>query len=198
MKTAIGALRLTAIALTLSLHVESQTPGKPPSWMGLSVGSTKSGVSQALLAEYLQIVSKYNTTGAEWWKDFEKTILPEDRTRLEQIYQQMSVDQQNKQKVAFIKTPQPLKKVIPSDKEVTAWKNENVYGVWIDGKKINNFVLDHYANSDFEQVNVSKLYGAAKRNKKYAYQVNLMTKAYYRRYYEQTIGSSRIRMVFRD
>lgn len=192
-------LLLTSIALTASFNVKSQTNPKfkPPSWVGIPIGSTKEGASQELMNEYSTIVSKYGDTGDQWWTKFEKNISAADRGRLEQIFKRMSVNQQAKQKVAFIKPPQPLKKVIPTDKEFSTWKNENVYGVWIDGKKIKNSVLNGYTNTDFEQVFVSKLYGAAKLNKKYSYQVDLMTKQYYRKYYEQITAKRSNQMVFR-
>jgi hypothetical protein len=194
------AVLLPFFTLTISLHAKSQTSPKlkPPSWVGIPVGSTRDGASQAQLKEYSAIVSKYGDTGRQWWIKFEQNVSMEDRNRLEQLFKQMSMDQQNVQKVAFVKTTKPLEKVIPSGKEFTAWINGNVYGVWIDGKRVDNAVLNHYQNTNFEQVTVSKLYGAAKRNKNYFYQVNLMTKAYYRKYLEQAEAKREIQMVFRD
>ena len=183
--------------LTVSIIAKSQTPPKPPAWVGVSIGSTKEGVSQLLLSEYSTIVSKYNTTGKEWWKDFEKNILKEDRNRLEQIFKQMSSEQQATQKIAFVQPPPPLKKVNASEREFNDWKNADVYGVWIDGIKVDNAVLNKYKNTEFDQASVSKLYGVAKRNKRYSYQVTLMTREYYRKYYEQTIARGGTRMVFR-
>jgi bla regulator protein BlaR1 len=199
MKTTISVLLLTIIMLTHSFEAKSQTNPKtqPPSWVGVSIGSTTKGVSQELMTEYSIIVSNYDTTDKEWWKNFEKTISTEDWNRLEQIFKQMSLEQQAMQKVAFIKAPSPLKKVVPSDKEFNSWKNSNVYGVWIDEKKVSNAVLNKYKSSDFDQVFVSKLYGVAKQNKKYSYQVDLMTKDYYRKYYEQSIAKGGSRLVFR-
>ena len=109
----------------------------------------------------------------------------------------MSIEQQAQQKVAFIKAPQPLKKIVPSNEEYNSWKNANVYGVWIDGKKVDNAILDKYKNMDFDQVTVSKLYGVAKHDKKYNYQVDLMTKDYYQKYYEISLAKGGSRMVFR-
>ncbi len=199
MKTAISVLLLTIIMLTHSLEAKSQTnpKTKPPSWVGVSVGSTTKGVSQELMTEYSIIVSKYDNTEKEWWKNFQKIISTEDWNRLEQIFKQMSLEQQAMQKVAFIKAPPPLKKVVPLDKEFNSWKSPNVYGVWIDGKKVGNAILNKYKSSDFDQVFVSKLYGVAKQNKKYSYQVDLMTKDYYRKYYEQSIAKGGSRLVFR-
>ena len=190
---------LTAMTLTTSQRAKSQTEpeNRPPAWVGITIGSTKEGASQVLMDEYSEIVSKYGDTGKQWWRKFKENISAEDQRRLEQIFKQMSVEQQAKQKVAFIKPPQPLKKITPSDKEFKAWTNENVYGVWIDGKKVDNSILNKYSSADFEQVTVSKLYGAAKQNKNYSYQVGLMTKDYYRKYSKQTLTRKENQMVFR-
>ena len=190
---------LAAILMTVSQKVYSQTDtsNRPPSWVGTTVGSTKEGASQTLMSEYAQIVSKYDITGKQWWIKFKENISADDRSRLELIYKQMNVEQQRRQKVAFIKPVPALKKVVPTDKEFQAWKDKQVYGIWINGKKVGNDILDEYSNTDFEQVTVHRLYGAAKRNKIYSYQVNLMTKTYYRSYYLKTTSKKENLMVFR-
>lgn len=197
MKKAI-CIFLAALITMTSQKVTSQTDNshKPEPWAGVSIGSTKDGVSPELLKEYSQIVSKYGSEGDKWWIKFKEDISIEDQNRLEQIYKQMSLEQQGKQKVKFIKSSEPPKEKIPTEKEFTAWKNKNVYGVWIDGKKIDNAVLNNYSNTDFMHAGVSRLYGAAKRNKIYAYQVNLTTKEYYRKHNEQSKAKSGNRMVF--
>ena len=97
-------LLLIIFTLTYSIKAKSQPDPKPPPWAGIPIGSTKKGVSQELLTEYSTIVSRYVIKEKEWWKDFERNILTEDRNRLEQIFKQMSLDQQATQKVAFIKS----------------------------------------------------------------------------------------------
>ena len=186
------------MTLTISQNVKSQTDTatRPPSWVGITIGSTKEGASEVLMNEYSEIVAKYGVTGNQWWTRFKETISGEDRNRLEQIFKQMSVEQQARQKVLFIKSTQPLRKVTPSEKEFNGWKNGKVYGVWINGKKVENSVLNNYTNNDFEQVTVSKLYGAAKRNKIYSFQVNLMTSDYYQNYYKQIMSKQENQMVF--
>ncbi len=200
MKTAIFSLLLTAGLITTTLHATSQSPlgEKPPAWIGLPVGYTKEGASRDLMNEYADIVEKYGTTGELWWAKFEKNISPPDQRRLEQIFKQMNATQQSKQKIAFIKAPQPLKKIIPTNDQLKEWKNETIYGLWIDGKRTKNYALEHYVNTAFEHVTVSKLYGAAKQNKTYSYQVNLMTKDYYRKYNSQTTNKHKNKMVFRS
>ena len=170
---------------------------KPPSWVGQYVASTKTGVTNKLLTAYDSIVAKYDTRSERWWETFQTAISKNDRQRLREIFGAMSVEQQAKQKIAFIKAPQPLKQITPAVSQFNSWKNENVYGIWIDGKKVSNAILNNFTNSDFKQVTISKLYGAARKNKKYAYQVNLMTDACYQLYYNQTIANNQSKMVFR-
>lgn len=199
MKAIILFLLLANIMLVNSFEARSQgnPKPKPPSWVGNSIGSTTEGVSKELMTEYATLIAKYKTPVKQWWKDFQKNISPKDRNRLEEIFKHMSLAQQAEQKVAFIKPPPPLKKVVPSGKELASWKNPKVYGVWIDGKKVSNAVLDQYENTDFHQVFISKLYGAAKHNRTYSFQLDLMTKNYYQKYYEQSIAKGGSQLVFR-
>lgn len=81
--------------------------------MGVSLGSTKEGACGDLMKEYATILEKYGTTGKLGWTKFEKNISSFEQQRLEQIFKQMSIAQQSKQKVAFIKPPPPLKKLYP-------------------------------------------------------------------------------------
>lgn len=57
-------------------------------------------------------------------------------------------------------------------------------------------MLNNYTANHFAQVFVSKLYGAAKKNKSYSYEVNLMIKDYYQVYYDRTIVDKSNTMVF--
>lgn len=180
-----------------ALAATSHGQQKPPSWVGQYIASTKSGVTNELLTAYSNIVATYDTSSEKWWETFQTAISKNDRETLEEIFRSMSVEQQAKQKVAFVKSPQPLKQITPSIGQLISWKNENVYGIWIDGKKTPNAGLNNFTNSDFKQVSISKLYGAAKKNKKYAYQVDLMTDACYQRYYNQTVAGNQSKMVFR-
>lgn len=200
MKTSIFSLLLTAGVLTTTLHATSQLTSKQniPPWIGVSVGSTKKGASQDLMKEYAAIVRKYGTTGELWWTKFEENISKADQRRLEQIFKQMSATQQSKQKVAFIKPPPSIKKIVPTHAQLNAWKNDKTYGLWIDGKRTKNATLERYVHAAFAHVTVSKLYGAAKQNKSYSYQVNLMTNEYYRNHNEQIIPKNETKMVFRS
>ena len=75
----------------------------------------------------------------------------------------MSIAQQAAQVIVFTKAPSPLSKEVPTVKQFDQFKNPNVYGVWIDGKKVTSKALNNYKNTDFSQVYVSKLHGTAKK-----------------------------------
>jgi hypothetical protein len=77
-----------------------------------------------------------------------------------------------------------------------SWKNAGLYGVWINDKRVKNTVLDKYSNTDFTTAYVIKLYGLAKKNVRYLYRVNLMTKDHYQQYYDKTTADAGNMMVF--
>jgi bla regulator protein BlaR1 len=146
--------------------------------------STQEGVTKELLNEYEQIVN--NSKNEKGFPIFSK-FSDADKSRLETIYLLMSKNQQAKQMVIFMPATPPLPKVVPTVAQIESWKNSKIYGLWIDNKRVNNSELKKYKNTDFAQAFVSKLYGAAKKNVTYNFQVNLMTTKEYESYYRKTI-----------
>lgn len=186
---------VAALAFMLCVKVSAQdtvatAPGQPQEkdtlatkpWVGLLLGSTKEGVPAALLQEYAAIIDKYRKPGKSWWNELYRNISPADKARMETIFQQMNQAQQGEQTVVFIKSAPPLPRIVPTTKQFESFKNPAAYGVWINDEKVSNSALDKYANTDFAQVFVSRLYGAARKHVSYMYQVNLMTKSYYQKY----------------
>jgi hypothetical protein len=88
-------------------------------------------------------------------------------------------------------------KAVPNKQQFEALKNAAIYGVWVDGKKVNNAGLNKYSNTDFDHIFISKLYGAAKKNKTYTHQANLMTHTYYQEYYNSSINNKKYSMAVR-
>jgi len=167
-------------------------------WLAKPIGFTKEGVSQELLNEYDALVNKYfNDTDDHPGEKFE-TVSETDRARMEEIFKQMSLDQQNRQKLAFLKPPKPLPKQVPSKEQFEKFKNPRVFGIWIDDKKVPNSALNNFANTDFSHVFISKLRGAAKKGRTYTHQVDLMTNDHYKQYFEQTIKNKRSNMAYRS
>ena len=94
--------------------------------------------------------------------------------------------------------PNPMSvpsKKIPTSKELDNWKNSNIYGVWLDDKRINNTDLNNYKPNDFSLYYVSKLEKNAINYGKHFYQVNLYTNEDYTERYKngiQPLGESAI------
>ena len=166
-------------------------------WAGMFAGGTKEGVSQELLDEYQSIIRRAKTEDMRG-SDSRKKIPQIDKERLKAIFKKMSRAQQEQQAIVFLKPTPPLPRVVPTEKQFEKFKNEKVYGLWIDEKKVANSILNNYNTKDFAQVFISKLSGAAKKNKIYSYQVNLMTKDYYQAYYDRTIADTTYTMIFQS
>ena len=149
------------------------------------IPNANNGISEKEFKEYNTICNKYkNVTkkGYILYDGFSKT----DRSRLQTLFLKMSTTQQSEVAVLFSPVSKsPLPKVTPAKEQFKKFKNSAEYGVWINYKKVSNKELDNYTNTDFNQVFISKLYGAAKKNVKYNYQVDLMTKEFYSEYVEQ-------------
>ncbi len=148
------------------------------------VPSTTEGATPAQLAEYREIVNKAKNDKG---RPVEYKISSEDRERLLALFLIMSKDQQSQQMIVFWPSPPPMKKKVPTEQQIASWKDPEIYGVWIDGKRINNAALDNYTNTDFGSLFVSKLEKNAKNYGKHYYQVNLMTNDYYAAYYKKAI-----------
>lgn len=182
----------TAIAQDTSkiiTHEKIQNDSVPNAIVGLSSGSTKNGVSQELLSEYQNVIDKYKTAKNFSWLYFSKNITAADRSRMENIYIQMSKEQQKAQPVVFIKRLPPFQKLIPTKSQMESFKNSKIYGVWINEKRVNNAILNNYTNEDFAHVFVSKLNKNAINYGNHYYQVDLMTKDFYQKYFDEEIAN---------
>ncbi len=168
-----------------------------PTRRNFYAGGTKEGVSPELLNEYHSIIDRYKTAEVKWF-EFEKNIPRAEIKRLEEIFLQMSLQQQSKENVVFMRPFPPGAKVVPTQKQFNSFKNSKIYGVWINEKKVPNSELDKYSADDFSKMDISKLYGAAKKGRTYSHQVDLMTNDYYQSYRASTIADKSNKMVFQS
>lgn len=143
--------------------------------------ATKQGVSPEKLAQYDAIVKKY-AADENSLPMVNKNISKADREQLEQIFKQMSKEQQNKQNIVFSMPGKPLRKVKPTAEQLQNWQDAKTYGLWIDEKKVSNSALSGRQPEEFSQVMVSKLTSKALHHNEYKYQVDLMTEDYYEKY----------------
>lgn len=157
------------------------TPKKAPVVWLQTIGGTKEGISAEKLKEYQGIIDRYKVNNYKMFAN----IPPGAKDSLVAIFKQMSKEQQMQQELVFLPPFGPFAKNVPTEKDMKAFLNPDIYGVWIDQKKVNNSEISKYKNTDFSRFDVSKLYGRAKLNKRYKYQLNLMTNAYFNKLNEK-------------
>ncbi len=145
--------------------------------------ANKDGVSDELLKEYQSIIDRSWVKGKNGYeiRHFSET----DRSRMKVIFDQMSPQQRDSQKIIVRYVP-PLKRQSPTQKELDIWKNPKMSGIWIDGKRVSNEVLNNYKPEDFSIASVSKLEKNAINYGKHYYQVDLMTNKDYEKYLKDT------------
>ncbi len=176
----LGSILVLALAVVLfSNKVMAQDSTVVPMVKQTATPFTTEGVSQDLLNEYAQIVA---TVKNEKGKPVYSKFTTADKDRLLAIYLGMSKTQQAQQVVVFLPTPAALPKTKPTQQQFESWKNPKLYGVWINNKKVSNATLNQYGHADFSQAFVSRLAKNLAANRKYQYQVDLMTNAYYDNY----------------
>lgn len=103
---------------------------------------------------------------------------------IDKIYEQLTLEE--KREYLFF-VPDPFPKKQPMDLEFKRFKNNKKFAVWIDGKNVNNTILNNYKPSDFASQVISFVNSNA-RNKAHPqnYQVSLYTHSYYNKYLVNT------------
>lgn len=163
------------------------------------IESTQNGISQELLKEYQDVINKYKKTLRDGRQSYSLNLTQADKERLEKIFIQMSKEQQAKQMVVFIPvSSMVLKKVVPTKEQLESFKDPKMYGVWVNGIRVSNDVLNNYTNTDFANVFESKLMKNATNYGKHVYQVSLMTNDNFQSYNDQTIASKKNVMILRS
>jgi hypothetical protein len=115
-----------------------------------------------------------------------------DTAQLHQLYEQMSVEQQDMQILRFLGQGKPMKRSIVSSQQLTEWQTDaKKYGVWIDGKRIKNESLANYKASDFDLYFFSRLYANARKNDGFSFQANLYTKAWYANHVKEILEANK-------
>lgn len=162
---------------TTIIAQEASDTVKPKKQM--EIQSTKDGITDKQLSEFNDLVDKVKNEKGR--PEFNK-LSQQERKELETLYLGMSEEQQKNQPVKLMPMPGPLPKSIPTKIQIESWKDADMYGVWIDGKRIANTDLNNYSHTDFAQLFVSKLEKNAKNYGKHYFQVDLMTINYYDAY----------------
>jgi bla regulator protein BlaR1 len=166
------------------------TTGNWPRLGSSDYPSTKDGISDALMDEYITNEKKYAR-----YQDVSKTMTKPEEQRMEYLYQQMSRAQQKNRTIFFEYPPPPLKGSTVSRSELESWSNPSVYGIWVDGKRIKNSELKNRRPNEFNKIFLSRLTDIAVKHDKFHYQVDLMTLQYYKKYREDAIVNKHNSMI---
>ncbi|MPR31976.1 M56 family metallopeptidase [Salmonirosea aquatica] len=154
------------------------------------------GTSSDAVKEYNALVDKYIDRSKK--RDFIQEPSKVDGDRMETLLAAMTQEQKVSLDYTIHKI-KPLFRATPTEAEYEKYKNPQVYGVWIDEKKVPNTALDKYKPTDFSQVFVSKVYPNAqpKTGYKYKYQLDLMTNAHYEKYRKETLENPKKYIVLK-
>jgi bla regulator protein BlaR1 len=101
-----------------------------------------------------------------------------EKERLAAIFAKMSLDQKKRQTFSVLETPMP-KRNSPSAQRFETFKQEGVYGVWLDGRKIENAVLNRYTYKDIAHYWITKLSKVGQKPMAYTHQLHLETNHYF-------------------
>jgi len=150
---------------------------------------SKQDAPQSVLDEYAELLKKHNLppvpVNGQIGLNYQS--LNPDRFRMQDLFDQMSKKQQSAQKIKFGPLLLPSTKRHPTDEQIKDWQDMSLYRVWIDGKKIDQAELLKYKSSDFDCYSIARLSPTTNPNyKKYHFEVNIMTPAYYIKYCKQT------------
>lgn len=181
---------LAGLALVLCEKIQAQGTAKvePPKVLAQNNSTKQEGVSQALLDEYNTTVQSVKdsiqaqlTRNGGKWVRLDGVKVPIER--INSIYYHMSPEQRANAPVVNKMLPRlPPAKRAPTTTQLQTWSGTDVYGVWIDGKKVDNRVLRNFKAEDFSWFLESKLAkNAIPPGSPRRYQVNLYTHAGYQK-----------------
>lgn len=130
--------------------------------------------TKQMMAEYKKLIQDSYRGNDRVWKN-------SDLEKLKKIYAQMSSSQKSSVEKLPALLSFDLNEVQPNQpnrRQFEALKNKSEYAVWIDGKVIDNKILEQYTYSDFVHFAKSKVYNNARSFKfPQPFQVRLFTKA---------------------
>jgi len=147
------------------------------------------GVSQEVLNEYQEVVSKYleryslgnpNENEKFYWNS--EYLSEEDWSRLYVIYFQMTANQKEEQQIKFYGSPMSKSNRTPSARIYGLFVEDDSSKIWIDGEFVEKSTLSSYKITDFVNYHTSSLLRNGNKNE---YRVDLWTKKGYKKFSKQ-------------
>lgn len=123
--------------------------------------------------EFDQLASKALTHSV---KGKEYRFTAAETNRMGDLYAQMTEEEKMKQKLTLTpKKHNPSKGNPPSREQFESFKDPKIYGVWLDGKRVPNHILNKYQHTDFADFSQSILLKSAVHYGQYKYHLDLST-----------------------
>jgi len=135
------------------------------------------GASAEMIAEYEHLAAKGETDTFPWWDAH--VWSKDEKERMYVIYSAMTTRQRRKQDLHVPGKTKLLERKPVTDEQLKIW-TDSKYEVYIDGKRVNNEILESRASSDFDWYKSRKLSKWANDGKHQA-QIALMTKEQFAR-----------------
>lgn len=174
----IAAKILEGVKAYLSNSKLAQKPEQTPVTKYVN---EKTRLYDQLVKEFCIIEVKGNDTL------YKGRIPVERQVQIDSLYEKMSKEERQQCfLILFMRTAPKLKPHMPTADEFERFRNASVYGIWVDGKHVPNTELSKYKHTDFANFFASRIYGAARKGRSYAIQVNLETKVYFERQQQET------------
>lgn len=189
-KQTVSFFLVLGLGFTFCQKIYSQKNEKEPSEKpskATPVVQNGKGLTEELMSEFTETIKKHTiyTKEKQLYNEIYK-LTSEQKDRLFYLYSNMSSEQQKRSNIDIRQSAIPVKK-IQSPELFEKWKNPKVFGVWLNGKKINNKELENYKYSDIVESEIHNLYGAAKRGRIYKYQLELTTNDFFDKTYPERI-----------
>lgn len=90
-----------------------------------------------------------------------------------------SFEDLTEEEIDELPVPGPPRELLPTQDQLKSWMDADQYGVWIDGKRVDNSLLKNYEPADFGKYYVSRLHKNAANYGEHSFQVDLSTREYF-------------------
>jgi bla regulator protein blaR1 len=172
----IPLLLLLVVSFTTKISAQEPNQDKKPETKATTVNKNTTDTKKVFTREdSLKIINNYWQNSSMW--TMRKN---EDGTSTKITFKEMTDEEKLR-----IPLPQVPEKKPPTQEQLNAWTDPTKYGVWIDGKRIENATIKNYQPSDFGYYFISGLAKNAKNYGKHDFQVDIETLSHFEEWQEK-------------
>nr|MBX2841256.1 M56 family metallopeptidase [Flammeovirgaceae bacterium] len=171
---------LPILTLIILLFGERTFAQLEEEWEGPKIFKT-AVIEQDIVAEFEKLLKEFQEKEPDEMSGNRRKFSKEEYNQiqaLENLYKNMNEAQKDQYSRYFLKVSNDRK--MPSFEQFESFKDEKMYGVWLDGKRIKNSDLNNnYSNKDIYRFHISRLTKTAKNYGIHVYQLHLYTNENY-------------------